>query len=981
MLCIASALGMNAQTWPADAIGEGYYALYNVGAEAYLQHGNAWGSQASYSATNPMIVELKAVGNNYFIRTAYGDDAWGLETLAAAGDIYTDQSRGKQATWTFTQVATDNGPVYNIVSANNHGGGAGSYLTASSSATTVVDGSDGTSAHAKWKLMKITDGAYKNNLIAAMANATESSPVDATLLIADAQFGAAGNIPYEFWTMEASNRNLHGGNVTNPCAESFHSNFTLSQTFSVPNGYYKLSAQGFYRNDGTNTNLPYFYLNDKKVNFLEKAGSENNMDDASASFTAGQYTVSTDIVTVTGNSITVGAKLENNPSLWCIWDNFKLQYLGPIDLSAYKNALDDAVATAQAVQGTIPTAAFNQIQAVITQYNKTYTTEEGYATAIEAINNAVATYASDAIVAAYSHYKAVKTATEALDDDHSVFTGNTTVNVASANTAVENATTVDGINSAIAMIRTAAANFLGAVTVNENKYFNITNIFLNNADFSAGNINGWETNYVSGQQAQNIGYQGASYSNTYTEGEGDDAVTITATISQFIEAWRWSPALGDGYLRQTVSGLPEGKYTLECDAIAADQPGGTMPTGAYVYINAAGVDYKTTMATENEKPKHFTAQFLSPGSVDVTFGMKTESTTANWIGADNFTVKFYGVDLSGYVTMLAEAVSEAQALQGNIPTTAYTELNSVVTANNKTWSTSAQYTTAIANIQEATATAKALQASYTRYKDIRTAVLAAAPNTNVSNANSQANAATTNEGIEAAIVTLRAALITALPNVTIPAAGYIDVTDALIDNAGVHTNTDYWTITNVSDPGWNSSAGVCNYGECEFYSRNFKFFQTLALGKGTWEFGVTGFHRAGNHNTNFYAGDSKILIPGVENTVVNSMEEAKTYFDNGNGKVALKFFIENGQNVEVGIDNQDTETDRWTIFRDFTLKYYGPENEILEGDLDGSGEVDVTDLSMLVDYLLGKHVEGLAVDPGTVTLKDVTKLVNTIKKK
>ena len=143
----------------------------------------------------------------------------------------------------------------------------------------------------------------------------------------------------------------------------------------------------------------------------------------------------------------------------------------------------------------------------------------------------------------------------------------------------------------------------------------------------------------------------------------------------------------------------------------------------------------------------------------------------------------------------------------------------------------------------------------------------------------------------------------------------------MVDNAGVHTNTDFWTIANLSATGGN--AGVCNYGECEFYDRNFKFYQTLALSTGTWEFGVTGFHRAGNHSTYFYAGVDKILIPGVESSVVNNMADAKTYFDNGNGKVALKFLVETAGDIEIGIDNQDTETDKWTIFRDFTLKYFG----------------------------------------------------------
>jgi hypothetical protein len=223
-------------------------------------------------------------------------------------------------------------------------------------------------------------------------------------------------------------------------------------------------------------------------------------------------------------------------------------------------------------------------------------------------------------------------------------------------------------------------------------------------------------------------------------------------------------------------------------------------------------------------------------------------------------------------------------------------------------------------------------ASLNRYATVKTAAVDIVPTLDTSAPDAAANAATTAEEIEAAIVTLRAAFLEKLPTVTIPTdPGYIDVTAALVDNAGVRQNTNFWTAVENGSARTGGSWGVCNYNECEFYNNNFKFYQTLALTSGTWEFGVTGFHRAGNHNTHFYAGDDKILIPGVESSVVNTMAQAQTYFDNGNGKVALKFLVEAAGNVEIGIDNQDTQTDKWTIFRDFTLKYFGaPDYSIYE---------------------------------------------------
>ena len=66
-----------------------------------------------------------------------------------------------------------------------------------------------------------------------------------------------------------------------------------------------------------------------------------------------------------------------------------------------------------------------------------------------------------------------------------------------------------------------------------------------------------------------------------------------------------------------------------------------------------------------------------------------------------------------------------------------------------------------------------------------------------------------------------------------------------------------------------------------------------------------------------------MLIPGVPSTEVNNMSQARDYFNAGNGTVTLKFVETAAGTIKIGIVNNDTETDKWTIFRDFTLHYYG----------------------------------------------------------
>ena len=394
---------------------------------------------------------------------------------------------------------------------------------------------------------------------------------------------------------------------------------------------------------------------------------------------------------------------------------------------------------------------------------------------------------------------------------------------------------------------------------------------------------------------------------------------------------------------QTVADAPKGYYAVRGQAFYR-QDGSNNTDLPYFYVGDAKVTFPAKTGSENSmsdaSTSFTTGSYMTNWSAKTTYaggdlkvGTHLDNNTALWCIWDNIQIQYYGpIDLSSYVTELANAVSAAQAYESQLPDAVYANIASVITANNKSYETSDEYSAAITAINNAVSTyaTAAIVADYARYQNVKTAATSIASGLDTSTADTEVAAATTNDAIDAAIATLRAAFLAELPNVTIPETG-LDVTAVMVDNAGVHTNTDFWTIANLSAEG--GSAGVCNYGECEFYNRNFKFYQTLALTPGTWEFGVTGFHRGGqgDFSTYFYAGEDKILIPGVESSVVNTMAQAQTYFNEGNGKVALKFLIETAGDVEIGIDNQDTQTDKWTIFRDFTLKYYGaPDYTVYE---------------------------------------------------
>ena len=302
----------------APLFADGKYYIYNNDVQKYLAAGSSWGTHAVVNATGldytltladgkyTMDSQVSNGGNKHFLNGEWNDgDAMG---------------------WTFEAVEGKEG-VYTISNGTQ-------FLTAQENGEVLLK-EDATVEAAQWTLKTV------EARVAELAAATAEAPVDASFLITDANFGR-NDLRKSAWTTEASNLNMSGGNNTNNCAESYHSVFSLSQTLTnLPKGVYALTAQGFYRQDGQdNDNLPVFFANNEAITFPAKTGSENSMSQASESFTAGNYTIAPIYVQVAEDGqLTVGAKLEENTALWCIWDNFQLTYYGAdADIEQLKNA-------------------------------------------------------------------------------------------------------------------------------------------------------------------------------------------------------------------------------------------------------------------------------------------------------------------------------------------------------------------------------------------------------------------------------------------------------------------------------------------------------------------------------------------------------------------------------------------------------------------------------------------------------------------
>lgn len=593
MLCIVSAL--TASAWDGS---EGKVYLQNVGSGLWWGAGNSWGTQASL-LPHPEYVTLHLSdgkytlesqvsngGNKIYFNGSYMDNGSPVNlTITASGDYWT--------------VA--NGETYYGYDGSTIGNVAGCVLGS---------GVDATTDNGKWRIFT------EEEMLANMANATETNPVDATFLLLDPSYGR-NNRNANAWTQSGGNNTLSGGDNTNCVSESWQSAFETKQTATVPNGYYRLTAQTFLREyTATGTDLPYIYLNEAKKDFNLMVTTTAALSDVSNYFTNGTdggYYTTTDVVTVTGKSITVGAK-GTRTNTWAVWDNFVLQYLGPIDLTEYATGLANAVAAAEATEGTIPTAAYNAIAAVVTENNKEYDNGDDYTTAIQAINNAVSTYASDAIVVAYSEYKDLKAAVLAL---------NSGIDVSAADDLAEAATTAD-LSEANASLRSAAKSYLSST---EDTNVDITAIFVTNPGFELGNVSGW-TN--SGTQAA-----GAQGNKVFDNTQGN----------YYAERWHQD---GTVDLNQTVNNLPAGVYEI----------------GAYLYTDTNdGVLYANDTKTSFKTSGWYTARVAIDADGSIKFGASCTLTTSTWICMDGFKLTLVSAGLPDVTAITGKMNAEVAAAQ------------------------------------------------------------------------------------------------------------------------------------------------------------------------------------------------------------------------------------------------------------------------------------------------------------------------------
>ena len=308
------------------------YWILNAATGKYLGGGNSWGTHASIIEHG---IPFKVTENDGFYTldsyTFNGPDRHFLNPEGfvdqAAFEFKIEPLGNGLFTIGFTETVS-NPETEPTVTEN--------YLTANGANTVANFVAGEPNALGQWYFIS------RDNLLERLEQASEDNPVDATFLIKDFNF-SKNNGMYSAWEKEPvktgnedtfiNSQNPVGNNDAsrhfNYNVESYHKTFSFTQTLAVPNGKYKLTAQGFYRNDGSDTeNIAYFFANDEKQTLPKKTTSENSMYDAAVSFTVGKFTIQPIEVEVTDHVLKIGVSNPVNTSLWCIWDNFELEAIG-----------------------------------------------------------------------------------------------------------------------------------------------------------------------------------------------------------------------------------------------------------------------------------------------------------------------------------------------------------------------------------------------------------------------------------------------------------------------------------------------------------------------------------------------------------------------------------------------------------------------------------------------------------------------------
>lgn len=474
--------------WVGSDVAEGEFYLYNVESGLWLQNNDSkmhdWSTRGAIG-TRGLNFTLSGSEGNYTIGANFGSASINPD------NNYLDT--GNNPAWAF-QVKNVEGitNAYTITCGNkvlgtvnyNENGKQNNLFTQEGDNRWYLENPDfniNMMERNTWQLVSKAERLAKMK-----KEASPENPIDASWLIPSADF-ANNDRRFDLWTKNFTQRNnlgnlVRGGDANDDITrgsmiiESWHSEtIDMYTTIVVPNGTYKLTVQGYYRdgdrsevisrrNAGTETIRSYYYANEVShpfMSILDGAKTEkvndaydyneggywypDQMAPANRCFNLHKGYVNEEIeVEVTEGLLKIGVVKESGvDSDWTVFDNFHLTYLGNnIDLSELTSTLDNAISQAEDWDASNTSDVLKQNLADV------------IADAKSKLSSTDADELSDAIVAVNSALEAAK-AVDVSVLRQTIAVAESGIDVTAANNACANAMTKAEVDNALYDLQTA----------------------------------------------------------------------------------------------------------------------------------------------------------------------------------------------------------------------------------------------------------------------------------------------------------------------------------------------------------------------------------------------------------------------------------------------------------------------------------------------------------------------------------------------
>ncbi len=449
-LGLLSATLLNAQTtpWPGHAVGNGgEFYLYNVATGLWLQNNNTvkdgWATAVNVGTRGLPITLEKTGAKTFKLRSTFRGGNGVSNKIGDAGLLYWDMPAANVGAW-------DMSPADNTQSIHGYWLECDALVLGADNNLLTLD----KDKNSVWQLV-----TREERIADAKAKASAEHPVDVTWLI-DAPDLVTKNTTYklDFTAAPNTEHSTYQGGwdivKANTIQEFWNTQtFDYHQTISgLPNGTYKFSVRGYYRDGSSQTRdyTMYGYGADKFLNATEQlratyyangasapimslyAGAKkapeegfsfqaerenkqnsglyvpNTPHEANCALWMGNYQNAEITVTVTDGTLKFGVKKDAGVvDDWCVISDFSLKYLGSKVIQTTEEALKGLkaiLATANAFKGAVAPALKKQYTDALAAANKALT-----ATDPVAINAATVALqkAYDAVAACAESYDAL----------------------------------------------------------------------------------------------------------------------------------------------------------------------------------------------------------------------------------------------------------------------------------------------------------------------------------------------------------------------------------------------------------------------------------------------------------------------------------------------------------------------------------------------------------------------------------------------